>query len=155
MSLWRRTVMRLLFPFWLLQRGMTLGVRAIIVDREGRVFLVRHTYVPGWYLPGGGVEVGETMADALIKELGEEANIQLSEEPKLVGIYLNIKHSRRDHVGLYLCHQWQQNGLPKPNMEVAESEFFALDDLPETTTDGTRARLAEVLQGGKKSAFWN
>lgn len=147
--------MRIIFPFWLLQRGMTLGVRAIVVGLDGRVLLVRHGYVAGWYLPGGGVEVGETMMEALERELAEEANVQLSEAPEFVGIYLNKRYSRRDHVGLYLCRQWLQSAPPKPNMEIAECGFFALDDLPETTTKGTRDRLAEVLQGGEKSTFWS
>ena len=44
---------------------MTLGVRAVVLDGENRVFLVKHCYVSGWHLPGGGVEVGESFLDAL------------------------------------------------------------------------------------------
>ena len=151
----RRIIRHLAFPLWLIKRGATLGVRAIIVDSEGRVLLVRHTYVPGWYLPGGGVEVGETMQQALEKELRQEVSVRLDGVAELVGIYLNIKLSRRDHVGLYICRYWYQSEPPGPNIEIAESGFFALDDLPEATTPGTRARLAEVLQGGKPSAYWS
>ena len=42
--------------YWRFARGMTLGVRAACFNADGQIFLVRHTYVPGWYMPGGGVE---------------------------------------------------------------------------------------------------
>ena len=42
---------------------MTLGVRGVVLDGEDRVFLVKHSYVAGWHLPGGGVEVGETFLE--------------------------------------------------------------------------------------------
>ena len=51
--------------YWLIARGMTLGVRAVVLDGGNKVFLVRHSYVAGWHLPGGGVEVGETFLEAL------------------------------------------------------------------------------------------
>ena len=68
---------------------MTLGVRAVVLDRDGRVFLVKHSYVSGWHLPGGGVEVGETFRDALRRELAEEGRIELAGEPPLHGLFLN------------------------------------------------------------------
>ena len=65
--------MHLVFIF---TRGMTLGVRAACFDQQGRVFLVRHTYLPGWHLPGGGVERDETALQALAKEIREEGNLK-------------------------------------------------------------------------------
>ena len=59
--------------YWRFARGMTLGVRAVVVDAEGRVFLIKHSYISGWHLPGGGVEVGETLRDALKRECKEQA----------------------------------------------------------------------------------
>ena len=45
---------------------MTFGVRGVIHDAgNNAVFLVRHTYVPGWHFPGGGVEAGETALESL------------------------------------------------------------------------------------------
>ena len=58
---WRtRLFTRLVHSYFALTRGMTLGVRAACFDDEGRVFLVRHSYVKGWHMPGGGLERGET-----------------------------------------------------------------------------------------------
>ena len=67
--------------YWRFARGMTLGVRAVVLDGDNRVFLVRHSYVSGWHLPGGGVEVGETFREALRRELAEEGRIELTATP--------------------------------------------------------------------------
>src|SRR5580698_3385671 len=82
-----RLVLRFFQLFFLLTRPMTLGVRGIVIDAQTRVFLVRHTYIPGWHLPGGGVEAGETMLTSLARELAEEGNIAMEEEPALHGIF--------------------------------------------------------------------
>src|SRR5204863_10159664 len=78
-----RPVRHIFFLYWRFVRGMTLGVRGIVIDGAGAVFLVKHSYVAGWHLPGGGVEVGETVEEALARELGEEGNITLTGPPTL------------------------------------------------------------------------
>ena len=146
-----RKVIHLYFRF---ARGMTLGVRAVVLDADNRVFLVRHTYVSGWYLPGGGVEVGQTFHEAMVRELMEEGRIEVQGEPVLHGVFLNSHVSLRDHVAVYIVRQFRQDQLPAPNREIAESGFFALDALPADTTEGTRRRLAEVLDGRPVIATW-
>jgi ADP-ribose pyrophosphatase YjhB (NUDIX family) len=145
---------RLFHLYWRFQRGMTLGVRAVVLDADNRVFLVRHTYVSGWHLPGGGVEVGQTLSEALARELQEEGEIVLTGPPVLHGIFLNDHVSPRDHVAIYLVRTFEQQRLPEPNCEIAESGFFAVDVLPVDTTEGTRRRLAEVLAGAPPSPTW-
>jgi len=64
--------------YWRFARGLTVGVRALVIDGTGRVFLVKHSYVAGWHLPGGGVEAGESLMTALTRELREEGNIEVT-----------------------------------------------------------------------------
>jgi len=148
-------LLRRIFHAWfLLVRGMTLGVRAVVLDAENRVFLVRHSYVVGWYLPGGGVDLGETMEQAMRRELKEEGDIDLTGEAVLHGIFLNNHVSRRDHVAVYVVRLFKQDRLPEPNREIVECGFFAMNALPEGTTRGTRLRIAEVLEGKPVIATW-
>ena len=140
--------------YWRFARGLTLGVRAVVIDGVGRVFLVKHSYVAGWHLPGGGVEAGETMMTALTRELREEGNIELGEQPDFFAIYFNRRASRRDHVGLYVVRSFHQSAPPKPNHEIIAHGFFAPDALPEDTTRATRARIAEVVQGRAIAELW-
>jgi ADP-ribose pyrophosphatase YjhB (NUDIX family) len=143
-----------LHTYWRFSRGMTLGVRAVVLDGGNRVFLIRHTYVPGWHLPGGGVETGETALDALTRELREEACIAAEEPPALAGVYFNHRISRRDHVLVYVIRNFTVLEEKKPDQEIAEAGFFPLDQLPEGTTAATRRRLAEILEGQPPSANW-
>lgn len=135
-------------------RPMTLGVRAIALDQANRVFLVRHTYVPGFHLPGGAVERGETAAESLLRELEEEGGLCSDEPPSLIGFYYNPRHSRRDHVALYLLRGVRQAKARAPDWEIAESGFFPLDALPAGATASTRARIAEFLRQAAPASVW-
>lgn len=153
-SLRARAVSRIITLGALFQRPMTLGVRGLVIDPDNRVLLVRHTYVPGFYLPGGGVESGETMLEALIRELAEEGEIHNVNEPALHGVFLNRRVSPRDHVALYVVRDFHFKGPRTPDREIAEAGFFTLDALPDDTTAATRARLAEVFHGAPVSPYW-
>jgi 8-oxo-dGTP pyrophosphatase MutT (NUDIX family) len=145
---------RVFHLYWWFARGMTLGVRAVVLDHENRVFLVKHSYVAGWHLPGGGVEVGETFMEALRRELVEEGRIEPAEEPVLHGLFFNGHVSRRDHVAVYVVRRFTQDRLPEPNREIIACGFFAPAALPAETTKGTRLRIKEVLEGRQRTATW-
>jgi ADP-ribose pyrophosphatase YjhB (NUDIX family) len=145
---------RFLHLYWRFARGMTVGVRAVVLDAENRVFLVKHSYVSGWHLPGGGVEVGETLRQALQRELAEEGRIELVGEPALHGIYLNSHVSRRDHVAVYLVRHFRQDRLPEPNREIIDCGFFETQALPVDATVGTRLRISEVIENRPPIQTW-
>jgi ADP-ribose pyrophosphatase YjhB (NUDIX family) len=145
---------RVFHLYWRFARGMTLGVRAVVFDSDRRIFLVKHSYVSGWHLPGGGVEVGETFREALQRELIEEGRIEIVDEPRLLGVFFNRHVSRRDHVAVYVVHGFRQDRMPEPNREIIACGFFGAGELPPDTTDGTRLRIAEVLENRPIALTW-
>ena len=145
---------RVMHLYWRFARGMTLGVRALVVDGAGRIFLVKHSYVSGWHLPGGGVEAGETLAEAIARELREEGNIEVTGPPRLHGIFFNDRDSRRDHVALFVVRAFRQSATPVPDHEIVAHGFFAVDALPNDTTAATRARIIEVIGGAPVRERW-
>lgn len=140
--------------YWRFSRPTTLGARALVIDGQGRIFLIKHSYVEGWHLPGGGVETGETVHKALARELAEEGNIRLTAAPRLHGVFFNKRVSRRDHVALFVVRDFVQDAAPRPNREIIAHGFFAPDALPKDTGRGTRARIAEVLGGAAIGELW-
>lgn len=149
-----RPLRRLLHLYFWLSRGMTLGVRAAVLRDEREVMLVRHTYTRGWHLPGGGVEAGETLLEALAKELHEEARIRPIGPAELHGVFFNRGVSRRDHVAVFVVRAFEEEGAWVPNREIAEARFFSLDELPADTTSGTRRRLDEIINRRTPTTDW-
>jgi ADP-ribose pyrophosphatase YjhB (NUDIX family) len=152
--IFHRAVKPLLHPLYRQLRGMTLGTRTLVLkDDDSAILLIRHTYAPGWLLPGGGVERGETVAEAAIRELREEAAVEALEEPRLHGLFLNERQFPGDHVACLVLRRFSM-GRFTPGLEIAEARFFPVTDLPEGATPGTRRRLAEVLGGLPPAGQW-
>ena len=149
-----RIVRRLFHAWFLMRRPMTLGVRLLVEDAAGKMLLVRHTYVAGWYFPGGGVERGESQQQAARKELLEETGILCTGELELLGIYQNVKASRRDHVSFFRCREWKEERSFSPNREIAEIGFFSPDDLPDEITPATLRRVKEYYGSARVSETW-
>jgi 8-oxo-dGTP pyrophosphatase MutT (NUDIX family) len=155
---------------------MSVRARAVIPDGHGGVLFDRTHHAgkaPFYWLPGGGVEPGETLLAALARELREEGNIELTAPPVLHGVFYNPRWSRRDHVACFVAQSFHQSAPPAPNREIAATRFFALEELPGDTGArnrpphppvvlglpgdtgaGSRARIAEVLLGAPVSEKW-
>jgi 8-oxo-dGTP pyrophosphatase MutT (NUDIX family) len=129
-----------------LLRPLRLGVRCLVIAEKpgqpSQILLVRHTYIDGWYMPGGGVDPGESAHEAIVRELREETNIECLEAPQLHGLY--FKRGSRDHVALYVVRAFRSLGARSPDFEIAEMRFFPIDALPADTSPATRARIAEL-----------
>lgn len=138
-----------------LVRPMTLGVRVAVFDGEGRVMLVRHSYMPGWYLPGGGIERGETAVEAAVKEVREEAGLTIDPaDLRLASVHANFVNFPGDHVLLYACHRFAPSDhVPNPR-EIVQWGFYPVDALPDGTSPGTRIRLLELAGEAAPGQHW-
>jgi 8-oxo-dGTP pyrophosphatase MutT (NUDIX family) len=145
---------RVLHTYFLLARGLTLGVRAIVCSDDGKFLLVRHTYTPGWHFPGGGVEVGETTERALSNELFQETGLKLAGKPVLHGVFHNGDVSKRDHVLVYICDAEGHSPKKPSSPEIAEMGYFAPGELPESIDPGTMRRIREIIDGTAPSEVW-
>ena len=157
MTTWRTHIepfTRPLFFAWSrVSRGMTLGVRGVAVDGEGRVLLVRHTYLHGWWLPGGGVERGQFCEDALAREMREEAGVVIEGRPALVSVHSNERFFRGDHVLVYRIDRFTLTDRTSRG-EIAEVGWFDPAVLPEDTHRATRDRLGEIFGGAECATSW-
>jgi ADP-ribose pyrophosphatase YjhB (NUDIX family) len=143
----------ILQPWFRLTRGMSLGVRGLVRDENGRILLIRHSYAPGWLLPGGGVERGETAEAAVIRELREEAGVIATGRPVLFGLYCNEAQFRGDHVALYTLNEFSLEPFAG-TAEILEARFFEPGSLPDAASGGTRRRIAEVITGSFPAPHW-
>lgn len=157
MDNWRVRYERLITPvfrtYWRFSRAATLGVRGVATNEAGRVMLVKHTYLRGWHLPGGGVEFGETAPFAIAREMEEEAGIEPIDQPVIFALYSNHANFGGDHVALYRIGAWKPC-QSLANQEIAERGFFDPVNPPDGTTPATRRRLAEIFQAAPVSATW-
>ena len=124
-------------------RPVRVGVRALMIQ-DGKVWLVRQTYMPGWFMPGGGVKRGETLDAAARREAWEETGAELG-TLQLLGAYSSFADWKTDHNIVFLCREFKFAG--KPDAEIAELRAFPLDALPADLWPGHRRRLEEYQAG--------
>jgi ADP-ribose pyrophosphatase YjhB (NUDIX family) len=67
------------------------GASAVVLDEAGRILLHRRDDNELWSIPGGGMEVGERIADTVVREVREETGLEVEPEA-IVGIYSNPQH---------------------------------------------------------------
>ncbi|MCS6761486.1 MAG: NUDIX domain-containing protein [Candidatus Devosia symbiotica] len=133
---------------------LTIGARVMVVDGN-KVLLIRHSYVPGWQFPGGGVDPGETIESAARREVLEETGYRVAGTMELFGIYHNTSTvTDRDHVAFYVTSQFELDAVFKPNHEIAEAGWFDRKALPEKVTPATSQRIDEYFDKAPRRDIW-
>lgn len=139
---------------WRVQRGVTLGAQAMVIDASSRVLLVRHGYQSGWRFPGGGVEKGESAETAVRRELLEETGVAIEGRPEFFGLYTNFSAFPSDHIALFLVRHFRQMPEPPLGWEIRERGFFPIDRLPQEAVEAVGRRLAERTSDGPRATDW-
>ncbi|MEM8903457.1 MAG: NUDIX domain-containing protein [Actinomycetota bacterium] len=129
-------------------------MRAIVVDDEARICLIRHSYRDGWFLPGGGVKTGESLVDAMTRELGEETGIVPNTNSHPVhGVYSSFLEHKSDHVVVFVIRDWSTVEGHR-STEIAEMRFVDVNDLPSDTSPATQRRIKEYVTGAPVGHRW-
>jgi 8-oxo-dGTP pyrophosphatase MutT (NUDIX family) len=152
-------------PFFLRRLGLMLGlgtkalmspvafgVNAVVDDEEGRIILVRHSYMEGLHLPGGGVSVGEPPAEAILRELREEIGLISSAPPEFMGLYTRQFGFITNVVALYRVREAKFKF--KRNLEIREIAHVDPKAPPPEVRPGARRRLAELVGAAPVSPYW-
>jgi ADP-ribose pyrophosphatase YjhB (NUDIX family) len=140
---------------WRIGKPRTIGVRALLLDRDEWVALVRHTYADHWYLPGGGVKKGESIDAALMRELAEEVAIADAVIERILGVYQSRRQGKDDHIVIFVVRTAASGVLARADLrEIEQVSWFPLGDLPEIISPATRRRITEYRQGATGTGAW-
>ena len=139
-------------PLILLHRSLqrllgasTVGVRILVINDKDEVMLVKHTYVDGWHLPGGGVHPGESLRQAAKRELEEETGILATGSLEIINIYYHTIHSVNDYPVLFRLKEFAIKQNVALSAEIKEAQWFSILQLPKDISASTLKRINEYI----------
>jgi ADP-ribose pyrophosphatase YjhB (NUDIX family) len=158
MALHHRLIAKAARLYWRVWKPRTLGVRAVVLDENDRVALVRHTYGDRWwYLPGGGVKKGESFETALLRELEEEVALSNPRIERAVGIYHSRREAKDDHIVVFAVRV-EDGSAEKLRCadarEIKDARWFSFHEIPADVSPATGRRLAEYRAGTVGLGTW-
>jgi 8-oxo-dGTP pyrophosphatase MutT (NUDIX family) len=124
--------------------GRRIGAAAIVLDGDGRVLLVRHTYGRlNWELPGGASELGETIVETALRELREETGLSATAE-RMTGLYYDPENDSHHAV---FCRVPDAAAPAPSSPEISTCRYWPRDALPRPISDFTIRRIDDALSG--------
>lgn len=157
MALHHRLIGTVARTIWRVTKPRTIGVRAVLLDQNDRIALVRHTYLDHWYLPGGGVKKGESIEQALFREIEEEVAVTEPIIERVLGVYYSRYEGKDDNIIVYATRARceRDSTLRRADLlEIADAQWFPLGSLPASTSPATARRIAEYRDGVTGSGTW-
>lgn len=128
-------------------RPIRMGVRVAMIEND-KVWLIRHTYLDGWFLPGGGLNKWETLDQAARREAREETGAELG-DVSLLGVFTSYRQWKTDHTAVFFCKDFKFVG--GSDAEIAELKLFPIMQLPENMYDLHQNVLKKYLAGEIRS----
>ncbi len=134
-----------------------VAVNAVVFNDKKEVLLAKRTDNGMWCIPGGHVDLGETLAQACLRELYEETGLR-GEVIRLVGIYSDPQNSLHIAQGSewhtvrvsFLCKV--VGGTMTASEETSEIKYFEMDHLPTLITDHAQ-RIRDAFRGGSEAVI--
>ncbi len=127
----------------------TVTAAAIVVDKQGRVLLLKHRFRPGtgWGIPGGFVEAGEQPDEGVRRELREEVGLELA------GVDLVTTRTFKKPRQIEIVFRCRPHGDASPqSVEIRKASWFSIDSLPEGLPVDQRRLIKDALNDGVKRA---
>jgi 8-oxo-dGTP diphosphatase len=128
-----------------------VGAAAVILDADGRVLLVKHSYGKlNWELPGGLSELNESAEETAKREVKEETGLDVT-VGQMTGVYYEPANDM--HHFVFRCNNLEGQN-PKPSSpEILECMYCHIDDLPKPMSDFTYNRIQAALHPDSESLF--
>jgi 8-oxo-dGTP diphosphatase len=121
-----------------------IGAAAVIMDDDGRVLLVKHTYDRlNWELPGGVAEANESAEETAMREVREETGLRVRVE-RFAGVY--CERAADMHHFVFVCHPLNASQVAQPDrVEISACGYWPPDDLPRPISDFTMRRVRDAM----------
>ena len=118
-----KIVKKVLQQYWRRTRGLSLGVKAIVLDSGDHVLLVRGADGAAWELPRAQVKDGETVEEAVRRMLGSDLAITLEGAPLFIGLEPNSAAKPEGHFAVVAVRQWHRDAPSRMNPSLEARQF--------------------------------
>jgi 8-oxo-dGTP diphosphatase len=126
-----------------------IGAAAILLNEEGHVLVVKHSYGRNnWDLPGGKAEANESARETAEREVFEETGLTVKAE-KFTGIYYDPQFDMHHFVFMASVTAGQAQPVPS-SPEILECRFCPIGELPRPMSDFTYNRIIDAVQGSQE-----
>ncbi|MHA1266765.1 MAG: NUDIX domain-containing protein [Candidatus Helarchaeota archaeon] len=140
-------------------QGPRTTVDAVILEPKDSIILIKRKYPPypdHWALPGGFVELGERVEDAVRREVKEEIGLSV-DIIKLIGVFSDPARDPRGHVIsiAYLCKRTNRTDVLKAGDEIKEIKIFSRDQIPTSQLGFDHEKIIfDALIIADKESLW-